>query len=276
MTNLLLKSGANINEMNVVRKHMSAVKGGQLAKKVKKATLISLILSDVIGDDLSIIASGPTVANESTFRTAYSILKKYYLIKKTPKRILEHIKRGLAKEIPDTPRKLPRTVYNILIGNNELALEGMFEKAKELGLKPKIITSHLKGEARIIGANLAKRLKRLKPKEVIILGGETTVTVKGKGIGGRNQELILAAVAKIKSLENVALASVCTDGIDYYKAAGAIIDEKSYARCKELKLSPKKHLANNDSFPILKKIKALIFTGYTGTNVCDIIVGLKL
>ncbi|MBW2977739.1 DUF4147 domain-containing protein [Candidatus Woesearchaeota archaeon] len=276
MTDLLLKSGATINEINIVRKHMSQVKGGQLAKKVKKATLISLILSDVIGDNLDIIASAPTVADKSTFQDAMKILNKYKLIHKAPKRISNHIMDGVCKKVEETPSKLPKTIHNILIGNNQSALEGIAKKAKQLKLKPIIVTSKLVGEARDVGRSIAKKLKKLKPKQVLIYGGETTVTVKGKGLGGRNQEVILSAVEDIKDLKNTAFASVCTDGIDYYKAAGAVIDEKSHLICKRLKLECEKYLANNDAFPVLKKIKALIFTGYTGTNVCDIIVGLRL
>jgi len=276
MTELLLKSGAKIQEMNVVRKHISAVKGGQLAKKAGKATVISLLLSDVIGDNLNIIASGPTAADGSTFKTTENILKKYNLLNKAPKNIINHIKKGINKEIEDTPGRLPKTVKNILIGNNKLALNAMAKKAKQLNLKPRIVSSKVTGEARVVGRKIAKKLKNLKPKSVLIFGGETTVTVKGHGIGGRNQEIVLSAIDKIKNLKKVALASCSTDGIDFYKAAGAIIDENSRERCRKLKLYPEAYLVDNNAFPILNKIKALIFTGYTGTNVCDIMVALKL
>jgi glycerate 2-kinase len=276
MTSLLLKSGAKIQEMNVVRKHMSSVKGGQLAEKAEKATMISLLLSDVIGDDLDIIASGPTVADRSTFRTAYNIMKKHGLLNKAPKSIINHINKGLKKEIKDTPKRLPETVCNILIGNNRLALEGVCAMARRLVLNPKIVSSHVTGEARAAGRKIAGMMKTMKHKEVRVFGGETTVTVKGHGIGGRNQEVVLSAVEIIRGLKDVAFASCSTDGIDFYKAAGAIIDGNSFDKCRKAGLDPESYLKDNNAFPILRKIKALIFTGYTGTNVCDIIIALRL
>lgn len=287
-TNLLLKCGATINEINVVRKHISQIKGGRLAVASHPATMLSLILSDVIGDPLSSIASGPTVPDPSTFSDAIQVLERYEILEDTPHSIRRYLKDGLIGKSAESPKAGdPRfsKVKNLILGNNEVALEAAKEKAEEMGFNSLILSSYISGEAREVGIVLAsiaqeliKRDKPIPKPAVILAGGETTVTVKGKGKGGRNGELVLSACRGLKSLEGVALASIGTDGIDGISdSAGAIIDGVTYQRARENKLNPLEYLENNDSHHFFKKLGDLIYTGPTGTNVNDImiLVGLK-
>ncbi|HLD19354.1 MAG TPA: DUF4147 domain-containing protein [Candidatus Nanoarchaeia archaeon] len=251
MNKALLKSGAEIHEMNTIRKHMSKVKGGQLPLYANKATFVSIILSDVVGDDLSFIASGPTVADKTAAKDARKIIKKYKL---------PDVK------LIETPSKLPENIHNFLILNNVMAVEAMKHEAEKLGLKAKILSTKETGEARIIGAYLAKQAKK---GYALIAAGETTVTVKGNGKGGRNQEVALGA---LKNIGDAVVISAGTDGIDNTPAAGGIVDKTS------LKKNPdyKKYLDDNNAFNYLKKTNDLIFTGKTGTNVADVMLVLKL
>ncbi|MEK6967752.1 MAG: DUF4147 domain-containing protein [Nanoarchaeota archaeon] len=251
MNKTLLKCGAEIHEMNTIRKHMSKVKGGQLPGYTNGATFVSLILSDVVGDDLSFIASGPTVHDETSVSDAKRIIRKY----KLPK----------AKLI-ETPFKMPPHVHNFLILNNLMAVEAMKHEAEALGLKAEILTTKEVGEARKVGEMLAKKAKK---GYAIIAAGETTVTVKGNGKGGRNQEVCLGA---LKNIGDSVVVSAGTDGIDNTPAAGAIVDKTTLQKNKNYK----KYLDNNDAFNYLKKTKDLIFTGKTGTNVADIMLVLKI
>jgi len=251
MNKTLLKSGAEIHEMNTIRKHMSKLKGGQLALHANKATFVSIILSDVVGDDLSFIASGPTVADKTSTADAKRIIKKY----KLP-----------SVKLIETPSKLPPNIHNFLILNNIMAVEAMKHEAEKLGLKAKILSTKETGEARIIGAYLAKQAKK---GIALIAAGETTVTVKGHGRGGRNQEVALGA---LKNINNAVVLSAGTDGIDNTPAAGAVVDKTTLQKSADYK----KYLDNNDAFNYLKKTKDLIFTGKTGTNVADIMLVLKI
>ncbi len=250
MNKALLHAGEDIHAMNTVRKHLSLVKGGQLPTYANGATFVSLIFSDVIGDDLSVIASGATVLDKTTKSQAQKIVSKY----KLPK-----------IEFRETPKKIQGNVHNILLLTNKTAVEAMKKQAVRLDFKPIILSVALKGEARDVGAKLAKMSKK---GVAIIAAGETTVTVKGHGKGGRNQEVGLGA---LKSIGEAVVASAGTDGIDNTPAAGSIVDKSTLAKLPDYK----KYLAENNAFVALTKSKDLIMTGKTGTNVADIMVAIK-
>lgn len=274
---LLLKAGASIYEINSIRKHISQVKGGNLAAKLYPATIVSLIISDVLGDDLGVIASGPTAPDRSTFKDALLVLSGYGLMEKVPKSVTTHLKKGLGKKASETLKegdKAFEKAHNFILANNSTALKAMEEEAKKQGLKASIISNCLQGEARDAGKYVAEELLNSKEGCALIFGGETTVTVKGKGLGGRNQEMILAMIKEIKG-KKITVAAAGTDGIDFYKVAGAVADGDSYKKAQELKLNIDKYLEDNDAYNFFKKMKDHILTGYTGTNVCDIIVGVK-
>ena len=283
VTNLLLKCGATINEINVVRKHLSAFKGGQLAKTAYPATLVNLIISDVVGDPLDIIASGPTVPDSSTFQDAYNVLKKYNLLNKIPENIKKRIQLGLSGKIEETPKpgdKIFRNVHNILIASNRTACIAAVKKAREFRTNTMLLSTYIEGEARHVGtvlAGLAKEIHNydtpIKKPAVIVCGGETTVTVVGNGKGGRNQELALGSALKISGLNGIVIASVGTDGKDGTSdAAGAIVDGQTLKRAQKLGLDATKYLADNNSYMFFKKLGDAIFTGTTGTNVNDLII----
>jgi glycerate-2-kinase len=283
ITEALLKSGATINEINTVRKHISNFKGGWLAKKAYPATVLNLILSDVMGDPLDFIASGPTVPDSTTFSEAVEVLKKYNLWIGAPVSIREVLSDGVKGLIPETPKtddEAFKNVHNVIVGNNRLSSLVALERLKSAGLNTLLLTATLEGEARQVGIVLASIAKEVsvsgnpvsKPAG-IIAGGETTVIVTGKGKGGRNQEIALAAATKLRGLDGTVIASLSTDGIDGpTHVAGAIVDGKTLARAAEVGLSPEKFLADNDSYHFFSKLGDLIFTGPTGTNVNDISV----
>lgn len=287
VTDLLLKSGATINEINAVRKHISSFKGGQLAKAVYPAALIGLLLSDVLGDPLDVIASGPTVPDSSTFNDAVSILRGYDLWDKIPDSVRQVLSDGVKGNIAETPKKddpIFKKVKNIVIGNNRLACTAALKKIKRSGLNALFLTSFMEGEARHIGTFFGAMGRELmitdKPVASpagIIAGGETTVTVTGNGIGGRNQEIALGAALKIMGAEGVAIASASTDGIDGpTDAAGAIVDGKTILRSRKLGLDPAEALRNNDSYSFFSGLNDLIMTGPTGTNVNDLTILIKV
>ncbi len=254
---ILLKSGVKIQEFNIVRKHLNDIKGGVLAKYCYPATVISLIFSDVVGNDLSMIASGPTVLDKTTIKDAYKIIKKY----KLPKIKLV--------ETPKDP-KLFKNVYNFCILDNSTALNAMQKKASQLNIKSKIISSKIAGEASLVGKVLTKFGK----KGYILLGaGETTVTVHGNGKGGRNQELCLSA---LRYLKNELIISIGSDGQDNSSHAGAIVDDITKQKTKKLGLKINNYLYNNNSYNFFRKTKDFIYTGPTGTNVADLMLVLKL
>lgn len=271
---LMLKSGAKIQEFNCVRKHISQIKGGGLIRHVYPATCVSLIFSDVVGDPLDVIASGCTVADPTTYKHALDIIKKYRV--KLPKRVLGHLQKGAKKEIKETPKprdRIFKRVDNILLANLPTALEAIKNKAKRLGLKPKIVTAKLEGEARVIGQKLAGLALKQRAKTVLIFGGETTVTIHGNGLGGRNQELCLSALGKLKGNEGVIVISAGSDGRDGpTDADGAIVDGDSFERAVGKKLDIKAYLDNNDAYHFFKKTGDLLFTGATGTNVADLML----
>ncbi|MDI6890761.1 MAG: glycerate kinase [Thermodesulfovibrionales bacterium] len=282
ITELLLKAGANINELNTVRKHISRVKGGRLAELAYPAKVISLILSDVIGDRLDVIASGPTSPDKTTYGEALRILEKYGLMDGCPQSILEVLYKGAKGLIPETPKEgniVFERVENIIIGSNKKALSAAKEKAEGSGFYAEIISSELTGEARDAGKWLAKKAIRTRDalsvkrnaRICLISGGETTVTVKGNGVGGRNMELALSFAMEIEGIDGIILLSAGTDGTNGpTDAAGAIIDGYTVKKAKAIGLNPKKYLNNNDSYNFFKKIDGLFITGPTGTNVMDI------
>jgi glycerate-2-kinase len=279
ITELLLKAGADIYELNAVRKHLSRVKGGRLGKIAYPAKVISLILSDVIGDRLDVIASGPTTPDRSTYKDAVEVLEKYNLLNKSPEAVLRLLYSGLKGDIPETPKEDDRIferVENIIIGSNRKALEAAKTRAESMGFKAEIISSEITGEARDAGRRLAdiarsRRSSSSDRLDCIISGGETTVTVKGNGMGGRNMELALSFAIEIEGIDGITLLSAGTDGTDgQTDAAGAIVDGETVIKARAIGLNPEEYLYNNDSYNFFKKIDGLFITGPTGTNVMDI------
>ncbi len=283
LTDLLLRSGATINEVNTIRKHISQVKGGGLARAAAPATLIALILSDVVGNPLDFIASGPTVPDTTTFQDAWSLLEKFRLQDAIPQTVRAQLERGLSQEIPDTPKEgdpiFARTA-SVLVGSNEIAARAALDAATKLGYNSILVTTWVEGEAREVAkvmAGVAKGLIRhhspLSPPACLIFGGETTVTVRGEGKGGRNQEMALAAALALDGWENVAVMAVGTDGTDGpTDAAGGIADGTVLARARALGLDPLAYLDHNDSYHFLQQTGALLVTGPTNTNVNDLIL----
>ena len=277
-TRLLLASGANIHEMNAVRKHISGIKGGQLAAMAYPATVISLILSDVIGDDLDVIGSGPTAPDASTFGSAAAILRKYAIWDRVPLAVRRRVEAGLRGDVEETPKKLLR-VQNLVVGSNRLAVEAAAARARELGLRAVILSTRIEGEtadvARMHAAIARECLETgnpVKPPACFISGGETTVALgDSSGMGGRNQEFALAAAIDLAGVRGVAVLSAGTDGTDGpTDAAGAFADGGSVARAEKLGLAAKEFLTRHDSYHFFEKTGGLIKSGPTGTNVMDI------
>jgi hydroxypyruvate reductase len=282
VTQMLLNCGAGINEINCIRKHISATKGGQMARAAFPATTINLMLSDVVGDKMDAIASGPFVPDNSTFKDALDIIRKYRLEDVIPHAICDHLKAGLEKRIDETPKYddiVFTRVFNLIIGSNMIALEAAEREARRLGYNSLILSSMIEGETRdvaVVHTAIAREVLRsgrpIAPPCCIISGGETTVTIRGKGVGGRNQEFCLAAAMDICDMaERVVILSGGTDGNDGpTDAAGGIIDPLTIRRGDAAGLSASERLANNDSYHYLKKTGALLITGPTNTNVMDV------
>ncbi len=280
-TKLLLNAGADIGELNCVRKHLSKIKGGRLSAAVYPARIISLILSDVIGDKLDVIASGPTYPDSTTFKDALNVIRKYDLCKRIPEKVLLYLESQQNKLNNETYKqndKVFDNTINIIIGNNALAVNAIANASKELGYKPLILTTSMEGEAKevgkVIGA-IAKEIKKsgnpLKGKSCVIMGGETTVTVKGNGSGGRNQELVLSAAMTISGCDGIMVISFGTDGTDGpTDAAGAMCDGYTLERANRLCLNPVSYLIRNDAYNFFKKVGGLIKTGPTFSNLMDI------
>jgi glycerate 2-kinase len=281
-TRLLLESGATIDEINAIRKHLSRIKGGWLAKTAYPATLVSLLLSDVVGDRLDVIASGPTVPDETTFGDCISIVEKYRLAGKLPKAVTTLFHQGAAGSIPETPKKGDEVfskVQNLIVGNNRNALLAAQEQAISLGYNTMILSSQIEGEAREVAqvfASIGKEISQsglpIAPPACILAGGEPTVTIRGQGKGGRNQELALACAISIDGWYRIALLSAGTDGTDGpTDAAGAIVDGTTCRRAREADLNPNAFLMANDSYSFFESLGDLVKTGPTRTNVMDII-----
>jgi glycerate 2-kinase len=285
-TDLLLRSGATIHDINCVRKHLSAIKGGCLAAATK-ARIVSLILSDVQGDDLGTIGSGPTAPDPSTYGDACAVLKAYGIWDAVPSRVRAHLldgKRGAHDETPKPGSALFRRVQNQIIGNNSKAVEAVESAARRAGLRPLVLTTSLTGEAKdvarvfgSIGRELAASNRPVGRPACVIAGGELTVTVRGQGKGGRAQEFALAAALEIAGIPGVWIAAAGTDGTDgATDAAGAVVDGETVARAARLGLDPRDALHRSDSYAFFKKVGGHIVTGPTGTNVNDLYLLLAL
>jgi glycerate 2-kinase len=285
VTRLLLECGATIHEINAVRKHISKVKGGKLARLAHPSTLISLILSDVIGDNLDTIASGPTVPDESTFADCLDILNKYGMEEKVPGAVLKALmdgSRGVIEETPKADDPVFRRTQNVIVGSNILALKAAKQKAQELGYNSLILSSFIEGETREVAkahTAIAKEIlstgNPIEAPACIISGGETTVTIRGNGLGGRNQEFALVSAIGIDGLDKTVILSGGTDGTDGpTDAAGAIVDGTTVQRASEIGLDAERYLDENDSYHFFKALGDLIITGPTRTNVMDLRLAL--
>jgi glycerate 2-kinase len=288
LTDLLLRCGADIRQINTVRKHCSRLQGGGLARLAAPAQVAALILSDVVGSPLDAIASGPTVPDNSTFADALEVLARYGIADQAPKSVVEHLRRGAAGAVPDTPKPgdpLFDGVANILIGDNERAGRAAIAEARRQGFQGLLFTTFMQGEASEIGkavAGLAQGIawgqSDLTPPACLALGGETTVTVRGGGLGGRNQELVLSAALALDGYPlpdgaQVAVVSLATDGTDGPTgAAGGIVTADTVRRGRALGLDARAALAQNDSYHYLGALGDLVITGPTGTNVNDLIL----
>ena len=286
-TRLLLNAGATINELNAVRKHLSAIKGGRLAQAAFPAQLVTLIVSDVIGDPLDVIASGPTSPDNSTFAEAWTVIEKFGLQEKLPPRVADYLQHGIAGQVPETVKPDDPCLTgtrNVIVASIRQALAAAQEEATQLGFVTKTISDKLHGEARDAARLLVQaartEMTRIKPNErhCLLSGGETTVTVHGTGMGGRNQELALAFALDIEGDQKMSLLSAGTDGTDGPNdAAGAIVDGGTASRARNLGIDPRSYLDNNDSYTFFQDFdtatgtqQSHLKTGPTGTNVMDI------
>jgi len=281
LTRALLECGATIQEMNALRKHVSRVKGGRLACLAHPSTLVTLILSDVIGDDLESIASGPTVPDRSTFADCLRVLERYELRNKIPVSVLAYLDKGAEGEYTETPKKgepaFERT-QNLIVANNMMAIREAKKKAEALGYNTLILSSLIEGETREVAkvhAAVAKEILRtdnpVHRPACLISGGETTVTIRGKGLGGRNQEFVLAAAIALEGSEEVVVLSAGTDGTDGpTEAAGAVGDGMTVRKARAAGLDAARYLRDNDSYHFFEKMNGLLITGPTHTNVMDL------
>ena len=281
MTRLLLAAGATINQLNAVRKHCSLLKGGQLARAAAPARVEALILSDVVGDPLDVIASGPTTPDISTFVEALDILDGLGLRKRAPRAVVERLEQGARGAIPETPKPgdpLFARVRNTIIGNNALVVDAAASRARELGLAPHVLTRALEGEAREAAGRFVELARLIQagrgPVQApacVIAGGETTVTVSGQGAGGRCQEFALAAAFAMEGMKDAVILAAGPDGTDGpTEAAGAVADGASAARARARGLDPAARLADNDSNPVFDGLGDLVVTGPTNTNLLDL------
>ncbi|MGE5123866.1 MAG: glycerate kinase type-2 family protein, partial [Acidobacteriaceae bacterium] len=283
LTSILLKCGTSITEINTIRKHIDDFKGGGIARILAPARVITLILSDVLGDSIDMIASGPTAADPSTFRDAWEILQKYQISDQVPNHIRSHLINGVEGKIAETLKpgySSLEHVTNIIVGNNRDAITAADETARRLGLTTRIMTTSMHGEAALVGQALAEEaIATLKGQKNIpcpacqIAGGETTVTVRGNGMGGRNQELALGAVKSLASANQIVFVSLATDGGDgITDAAGAVSTNETYTYGLSMGLEPLDYLQRNDSYHYFERIGDLIKTGPTMTNVNDLVL----
>jgi hydroxypyruvate reductase len=281
VTRLLLECGATINEINAIRKHLSQIKGGRLARLAYPSTLISLILSDVIADSLDTIASGPTVPDSTTFGDCLKILGEYNIRHRVPSRVRLLLERGSNGELEETPKPedpVFRRAHNAIIGSNILSIRAAKQKADELGYHSLILSSFIEGETREVAkvhAAVAKEIlstgNPVRAPACIISGGETTVTVRGSGLGGRNQEFVLASALALDGLERVVVLSGGTDGTDGpTDAAGAIADGATVREGRKAGLNAENSLRENDSYRFFQLLDRLLVTGPTCTNVMDL------
>jgi hydroxypyruvate reductase/glycerate 2-kinase len=285
VTKLLHASGATINEMNAVRKHLSRIKGGRLAQAFRGKALVTLIISDVVGDPLDVIASGPTAADPTTFGDAFAALERYGLTSKVPVKVLAHLQKGDQGLVPETPKQLPANTINRVLANNGMALAAAAATAKQLGYSVLNLGAFIEGETRHVAFALAGIVRSILhdrqpvgPPVCVLSGGETTVTLAhNHGLGGRNQEFVLAAALRLsgEELANVLLFSGGTDGEDGpTDAAGAFADSMTLERAKKLGLEPTAYLARKDAYHFFEATGDLFKPGLTGTNVMDVRLAL--
>ena len=275
LNSLLIQSGLPIHKINAVRRALSRIKNGGLARLAAPARVVSLILSDVVGDRLSAIASGPTVLKPASHAEARQILKERGLWAETGESI------RVALNSPGPPRVRARRPRNILIGNNSRVIHAAGQQAIALGFSERIVTSNMQGEAREVGDRFGLQLRNIRQRGMLeeptclLMGGETTVSVQGQGLGGRNQEVALASAIALEGTPRIAVMSLATDGVDGpTDAAGAVITGDTAARAEALGFTPRESLEENDAYPLLEAVGALIHTGPTGTNLNDLVVGL--
>jgi len=277
-TRLLLGTGATIDEVNTVRRHLSTLQGGRLARRLRPATVVTLVLSDVIGDRLESIASGPTVPDPTTFAEAQRVFQRHQLWDRIPASVRRHIEGGMRGEIPETPKPgdpVFRTTEVRIIASNETFVEAVCRAGRKAGCRILRSPHPTVGEARIAGCELGRWAKSVAGsrggRTLIVSGGETTVTVRGNGRGGRNQELALAGAVEIEGARTVCIAAFATDGTDgTTDAAGAVVDGETVDRAGRLGLSPARALEDNDSHSLLAATGDLLSTGPTRTNVADV------
>ncbi len=281
VTKLLLNGGATIQDLNTVRKHLSGIKGGWLAKRLYPSTVLALVLSDVVGDPLDSIASGPLYPDSSTFQDALDVLGKYHLDRKVPGRVSTLLRRGADGQLPENPKPGETYfghVHHFVIGSNRIACLAAHAKLRSAGKDPVFLTSSLEGEARTVGGVFAAitREGRGDGPRGFVAGGETTVVVRGSGKGGRNQEAALGALRKLSGTRGVAAVFAGSDGLDgSTEAAGALIDSSTLQRAKLAGVDPDEYLDRNDSYDFFRRTGDLIITGPTGTNVNDIWVSVR-
>ena len=281
-TSLLLICGASIYEINTIRKHLDIFKGGGLGKLLFPATVISLLLSDVVGDSLDMIASGPTVSDSTTYQDAWDVLDKHYILSQVPPQVLTHLADGKAGRVPET--KNPgdpalAKIQNVMVGSNEQAASAAVQAANNLGFSASLLSTTLQGEASQVGQAIAEKAKGLLSSPVntdqttcLIAGGETIVTIKGAGKGGRNQELSLGAVKSLSGANPISLISLATDGGDGpTDAAGAVVTNHTYSLGLSKGMNPAEYLEQNDSYHYFEPLGDLIKTGPTLTNVNDLV-----
>lgn len=283
MTRQLLACGATIQEINILRKHLDEVKGGGLARWAQPADLLTLVLSDVLGDPLDIIASGPTYPDPSSYQDAWNLLKKYQMTEQMPEHIKVVIRQGLQGECAETPKpgdELFKKVHHVIVGNNRLSAEAAVKQAKREGFQSMLLTSFLQGEAREAGifmASIGKELSAanspMRSPSCMVVGGETTVTLTGDGLGGRNQELALSAVMPLAGLADIMLVTLATDGEDGpTNAAGAVVTGETLKRAQLADMNPQEYLVNNNSYRFFAQLDDLLVTGPTRTNVNDLVL----
>jgi hydroxypyruvate reductase len=281
-TNALLVCGATIQEINTIRKHLDQVKGGGLAHIASPAQIVTLILSDVVGSPFEVIASGPTVPDPNTFEDGLAVISKYAIESQVPNDVMNILRAGARGELPETPKPgdpLFSKVNNVLIGDNMTAAQAALRQAKEEGFNTMLLTGFLQGEAREAGRILSSILRQVTTSgepisrpACLVVGGETTVTVRGDGLGGRNQELALGGIEDLDGLENVLLVALATDGGDGpTDAAGAVISGETLDRAIERGLHPVDFLVRNDAYHFFSPLGDLLMTGPTLTNVNDLI-----
>jgi len=284
-TDLLLRSGATIEEVNAVRKHLSQIAGGQLARAAAPARVVTLVVSDIVGSPLDAIASGPTVPDPTTYADALGVLDRYGLTDRVPAAVRETLRRGAAGDLPETPKLRDpafRGAHVTVVADNATAARAAMAEARRLGFHARLLSTYVEGEARYAGRVLAGIARQIAatgepvPRPAcLVAGGETTVTVTGGGRGGRNQELALAAAHALEGTADTLLVSFATDGTDGpTDAAGGVADGTTLARARARGLDPARHLAENDAYPLLDAVGDLIRTGPTNTNVTDLMLVL--